>query len=215
MIFHAASLAALFFQQAQQAPVVAQCVLPLNTAPGLNQWIQPVLNLASILAVAGIAIWFFGATGRKEHRQWILDRKKAEWKDLLTRIAEIEHEIPVVRKDMPESLNFEAAVMGVLPRLRGMLFVYQSLKSSGFIGKWHSFAVHVSEKFMPEIDQLRMEYAAPYRGQESMENLKQQQEQCRKEESKVRRELYGLIEELRSLANKSLDIEERDPSGQK
>jgi hypothetical protein len=68
---------------------------------------------------------------------------------------------------------------------------------------------------MPEIDQLRMEYAAPYRGQESMENLKQQQKQCRQEESNVRRELYGLIEELRSLANKSLDIEERDPSGQK
>jgi hypothetical protein len=67
---------------------------------------------------------------------------------------------------------------------------------------------------MPEIDRLRMEYAAPYRGEASIESLKQQQEKCQQEESKARRELYGLIEELRSLANKSLGMEENEPLGQ-
>lgn len=84
MIIDAASIAALFLDQLAQVPVVVQCVLPPKVDPGLKQWIQPILNLVSIVAVIGIAIWSFGATSRKEHRRWILDQKKAEWKELLS-----------------------------------------------------------------------------------------------------------------------------------
>jgi hypothetical protein len=95
MILHAASMTALFVDQVTQAPAVVQCVLPANADPGLKQWIQPILNLVSILAVVGIAIFSFGATSRKEHRRWLLDQKKAEWKELIKTASEIESVIPL------------------------------------------------------------------------------------------------------------------------
>jgi len=84
MILHAASFAAFFVDQLAQAPVQIQCVLPPNTDPGWKQWTQPILNLVSIVAVVGIAIFSFGATSRKEHRRWVLDQKKVEWRELLS-----------------------------------------------------------------------------------------------------------------------------------
>jgi hypothetical protein len=74
MILHSASIAAFFVDQLAQAPVVVKCVLPTNADSGLKQWIQPILNLVSIVAVVGIAIFSFGATSRKEHRRWVLGR---------------------------------------------------------------------------------------------------------------------------------------------
>jgi hypothetical protein len=89
MIHHAVSIAAFFVDQVTQTPIAVQCVLPPNADPGLKQWIQPILNLVSIVAVVGIAIFSFGATSRKEHRRWVLDQKKAEWSQLLESVANI------------------------------------------------------------------------------------------------------------------------------
>ena len=94
MIFHVASIAAFFVDQLAQTPVVVQCVVPPDTDPELKQWVQPILNLVSIVAVVGIAIFSFGATSRKEHRRWVLDQKKAEWKELFSAITEIQKEFP-------------------------------------------------------------------------------------------------------------------------
>jgi hypothetical protein len=87
MALHAAAMMAFFVDQLPQA----QCVLPPNADTGLKQWIQPILNLVSIVAVVGIAIWSLGATSRKEHRRWVLDQKKAEWSALLHAVANVFH----------------------------------------------------------------------------------------------------------------------------
>lgn len=89
MILHAVSFVAFFVDQTQQTQCMAQCAMPPNADPWLKQWIQPILNLVSILAVVGIAIWSIGATSRKEHRRWVLDQKKTEWSLLLRSIASV------------------------------------------------------------------------------------------------------------------------------
>lgn len=112
MVFHLAGMIGALAGQVQQAPVVVHCVLPPSADSEWKQWIQPILNLVSIVAVAGIAIWSFGATSRKEHRRWVLDQKKVEWKALLGKAAEIEQVLPMVPATRTEIL------LDVTPRLK-------------------------------------------------------------------------------------------------
>ena len=105
MIIRAVSMVALFVDQVAQVPVVVQCVLPPSADPGLKQWIQPILNLVSIVAVVGIAIFSFGATSRKEHRRWVLDQKKAEWSGLLRATAEVQRVLRIVNTPNKERIE--------------------------------------------------------------------------------------------------------------
>ena len=89
MILHAASIAALFLDQAQPA----QCVPILLDSPW--KWI-----IQSVIPVAGgtlIAVWSFVQNRKSEqkqwernqrvgHEQWIRDQKKAEWRELLNAV---------------------------------------------------------------------------------------------------------------------------------
>jgi hypothetical protein len=90
MILHAASMAALFVDQATQAPVVAQCA---QAAPEpwlkwlLPTIVQTVVSLLSIFAGVCIAVRSFRANKETEHEQWIRDQKKAEWSLLLRGVA--------------------------------------------------------------------------------------------------------------------------------
>jgi hypothetical protein len=105
MILHAASFVAFFVTQAQQAQCVVQCI---PSVPGA--WWDRLLQflpqlIVSVIPVAGgvwIAIWSLRAMSKRDHERWILDQKKAEWKELLKKAAEIERTLPVVsmtRKD--------------------------------------------------------------------------------------------------------------------
>jgi hypothetical protein len=86
MILHAATLAAFLVDQIQQAPIVVQCVQkdePESWAKWLPTIVQTVVSLASITAGVLIAWRSFLATSEKDHRRWLLDQKKAEWRELL------------------------------------------------------------------------------------------------------------------------------------
>jgi len=93
MILHAASIVAHFIDQATQAPVQIQCVQQTTPEPMLK-WLLPtivqtVVSLLSIFAGVGIAVRSFRANKKTEHEQWVRDQKKAEWKQLLEGVANI------------------------------------------------------------------------------------------------------------------------------
>jgi len=86
MILQIASLAAIALGQTAQTPVVVQ--IQQTATESWVKWllptvIQTIVSLASITAGVWIAVASFRANSRKEHAQWILDQKKAEWRELL------------------------------------------------------------------------------------------------------------------------------------
>ncbi len=61
--------------------------------------VQTVVSLASIMAGVWIALWSFGATSKRDRERWLLDQKKAEWRELLASLYRIgEQYLPPHRK---------------------------------------------------------------------------------------------------------------------
>ena len=95
MIFHAASMVALFVDQLVHSPVQIQCVQ--QTSPeSWVKWLLPtvvqtVVRLLSIFAGVGIAVRSFRANKKSEHEQWIRDQKKEEWSALIRGVANVFH----------------------------------------------------------------------------------------------------------------------------
>ena len=98
MVLHAVVLIGLF---APTASLLAQ------TMHDLTQWIPTAVSLLSI----GIGVWIanpsihsarrltewsFKATSERDHERWVLDQRKVEWKELLTKTSEIEHAVPTL-----------------------------------------------------------------------------------------------------------------------
>jgi hypothetical protein len=99
MIHHAAAVAALLASQTSSAPIVVQLVQKTEPESWLK-WllpaiIQTVVSLLSIAAGVTIAWRSFHATSEKDHKRWLLDQKKAEWKELLKKASEIQRVLPV------------------------------------------------------------------------------------------------------------------------
>jgi hypothetical protein len=93
MILHAALMVAVFVDQLVQAAALVQC------APNAGQ--DPLgarLFLAALPSVFAIVIaWMvFRWNRNSDHRRWVLDSKKAEWKELLKFASAIEHFMPSV-----------------------------------------------------------------------------------------------------------------------
>jgi hypothetical protein len=91
MMFHAASITAFFLQQTPQPQCVVRCVQAAQE-PTLK-WLLPtivqtIISLASIAAGVLIAVWSFHATSNRGHKRWVLDQKRAEWKELLVGLSE-------------------------------------------------------------------------------------------------------------------------------
>jgi len=120
MILHATTLAVLFVQQVSQTPIVVQCVQSPAADLGWKQWIPTAVSLVSIGVGVWIAQWSFSATSERDHKRWILDQKKAEWKDLLAKAAEIEHVIPVASD---QGAAYEAIANRLGPLTRELLEV--------------------------------------------------------------------------------------------
>jgi uncharacterized membrane protein len=85
MMLSVASMIGVLTDQIGPAPVVVQC------APALDKgsiWAQLLIaSLPSVLAL--IVAWFaFWLNSRGERNRWVLDQKKAEWKELLAFAAE-------------------------------------------------------------------------------------------------------------------------------
>src|ERR1039457_70308 len=93
MILHAASMIAVFVDQAKQAQCAVQCI-PAVQEPwkwwfsALAPWIGPLLSgVVSIYVAWKVFHW----QGKKDRAQWVLDQKKAEWSALLRGVANVFH----------------------------------------------------------------------------------------------------------------------------
>src|ERR1700689_3389949 len=108
MILHVEVMAVFFVDQVTQAPVIVQCA---QAAPeqawkwglgALAPWVGPILSTAGSIYVA----WrVFRWQGKKDREQWLLDQKKAEWRELLDAIHV--NEPHIVRLGLPQEPSLE------------------------------------------------------------------------------------------------------------
>jgi hypothetical protein len=209
MILHVVSLFASLANAAPQQQVPVQCVLQPPPDSWLMPIIQTVVSLASITAGVCIAVASFRANKRAEHEQWIRDQKRAEWRELLIKIAEIEHEIPILVTGLPDHQKLEPIVLSILPPLRGTLFVYSTLESSGFIAKWELFVQYVSGRFMSTTRINRSVQTGTLGDPVSLDDIERWNDMSTKEEIEVRNRLHTLLGELRDLAHRSLEMKDK------
>jgi hypothetical protein len=99
MILHFASTAVHFADQLAQAPVQIQCMQEAAPESWLKLWlptiVQTVVSLASITTGVWIALWSFHMTGKRDHFRWMLDQKKAEWREILIAINACRDSLPL------------------------------------------------------------------------------------------------------------------------
>jgi len=85
MILHAASIAAFFLDQTQQAQCVVQCEAQSSI------WTHLLVSALPSLLALGVAWFAFWLNSRWNRKQWILDQKKAEWSVILRGVANVFH----------------------------------------------------------------------------------------------------------------------------
>jgi hypothetical protein len=165
MALHAAAMMAFFVDQAQQAPVQIQCLaaVPEPTLKWLLPTIiQTIISLASITAGVLIALWSFRktkeltewsfrATSEKDHERWVLDQKKAEWKVVLEKTAEVDRAFQ--RAESPNPIVSMHNLMEELPSARlelkkcwsSCLFIADVLKSKEIEERYLAFNKKLNE----------------------------------------------------------------------
>ncbi|MGB7984846.1 MAG: hypothetical protein WCF54_06770 [Terracidiphilus sp.] len=209
MILHAASIAAFFVDQLTQTPVQIQCVqqsMPESWLKSLLPTIvQTVISLTSIAAGVCIAVASFRANKKTEHEKWIRDQKKAEWKELLIKVAGIEEIIPIISTGLPDYKPLENAVLAILPLLRSNIFIHSALESKGFIGQWESYAQFVSGEFEARIKGDNDIQRSLVDVELTMEDRTNSDQLRQSAELKVRAQFHDLRNKLRTLAQKELE----------
>jgi hypothetical protein len=108
MILHAVSMVAVLVDQVQQAQCVFNCVLPTPEPVwkwwfgALAPWVGPLLSCVVSIFVA----WkVFSWQGAKDRKQWILDQKKSDWRELLRQSAEIQRIFRMVNTPNKERIE--------------------------------------------------------------------------------------------------------------
>ena len=81
MILHAASIAAFFVDQMAFEPVQIQCV---SNAGQDTILVRLLFDAVPSIFALGIAALVFYWNGGREHKRWVLDQKKVEWRELLS-----------------------------------------------------------------------------------------------------------------------------------
>jgi hypothetical protein len=122
---------------------------------------------------------------------------------LLAQIAEIEHEIPIAFPTVADHTRLKPIVLGVLPRLRGTIFIYPCLESSGFITQWELFVQYVDGRYMRNTLQSSSQL-----DREVPDVALKQLELSQEEETTVRDKFHAFMTELRDLAHSDLEIHE-------
>jgi hypothetical protein len=213
MILHTADKVAFFMYQVAELRFAVHFA---QTAPD-PEW-KSILQIAQgIIPVAGgvwIAWMAFGWNKKETHRQWVRDQSKAEWKEILVKVAGIEHDVPVIYSGMPEHKDLAANVIDVLPLLRGTVFIYPALESSGFIDRWESLVTYVSDGFMSRVEVNRAVQAGKIEGAVTDESKLRWKERSREAESEIRIRLHRLIRELREIAHGDLGLRKEQGTGQ-
>jgi hypothetical protein len=93
MIHHAVSMVAVFVGQMAQAPVQIQCVQAVGQDP---LWARLFVAAIPSIFALGIAWLVFRWNRKREHKQWVLDNKKIEWRALLELASKVEQFMPSV-----------------------------------------------------------------------------------------------------------------------
>ncbi len=177
--------------------------------------VQTAVSLLSIFAGVAIAVRSFRANTRSEQKQWernqraaqdqwAREQRRAEWKELLQQIANIEHKIPVLVSGPRDHKDLGPAVLSILPLLRGTVFIYPALRSSGFIAKWEEFLRYVSGKFALNTSTYHAIQTNTLGEPVSGEERARWMEINREEEVEIREMFHSLMSELRALAHESL-----------
>lgn len=93
MIFYAAAIAAVFVDQMAQTPISSPC-MPSE----LQDPLSARLFLAALPSVFALVVaWMVFRWNRKnDDRRWVLENRKAEWKELLAFASKVEHFMPSV-----------------------------------------------------------------------------------------------------------------------
>ena len=183
-----------------------QCVIPTGLTPHSVQISQVLLTLTPVIVAVCIAYFSFEATRNKEHRQWVRDQKKSEWKDVLTQLASIENNIPVLVTGIPEHKTLENDVLNILPLLRSTVFVYPVLVSSGFLGEWQEFLGYVSGSFKRVIS-TNLAVQKGMVDPVTIDDRIKWSDQSARVEVEIRQRFYRLLERLREVAHKDMEFD--------
>ena len=171
----------------------------------LPSLVQTVVSLASIAAGVWIAHWSFTETSSRNRAEWQRDQLRAEWKELLVKTAGIEHRIPVLVTGVPNHSGLEQAILDVIPQLRGTIFVYPYLQSSGFIEKWFSLLEYISGRFATNTGVYRSIATGTLGEPTSASDLERWHNLSTEAEVEVRKQFHALLNELRMLAHQSIE----------
>jgi hypothetical protein len=142
MVLQTADLLAFWVQAAQQNPVVVQFAqnqvpVQVQMVPekglAIASWIGPVISgLLSFFVAWMVFHW----QGKKEHKQWLRDQKKAEWSQLLRLLGEIKIKYFPVFKDKKTASNLVEASAQIVDDLDSatvsFLFTDSKLLEAGF-----------------------------------------------------------------------------------
>jgi hypothetical protein len=207
MILHAVSIAAFFVDQMAQAPVQIQCVMPPNADPVWKQWIPTAVSLISIGIGVWIARWSFRASSRRDHEQWVRDQKRIEWKELISHIAVIEKEVPIILSGMQKYEKLEPAVLAIVAMLDNTLFIWTKIQDSGFVGQWISFVAFVSNQFLPAVRQNNHATNEMLAGRLDIDTQNRIEQDWLKNEKEIRQKLSGLLNNLRTIAHDDMGIQ--------
>jgi len=131
MILHAASIAAIFVDQAQQPQCVFQCAQ--SASESWVKWLLPTGQ--TIFPVAGgvLIAWIaFRWNKNKEHEQWVRDQKKAEWRELLCSIASMRvilHPTEISHNHDAECIKLRPMAQQTLASILSAIFVRACFKN--------------------------------------------------------------------------------------
>ena len=158
-VLHVASIVALFVDTVAATPVEIRCAQQ-PTPESWVKWllptiIQTLVSLASIGAGVGIAVWSFRRNRQSEHEQWlrnqnagheqwVRDQKKAEWKELLAKAAEIERVLPSVPLPLKDRLSkvanrLKPAVNRLSVARASSVFLQDFFESEANVNRFTSF----------------------------------------------------------------------------
>jgi hypothetical protein len=234
LALHAAELLAFWAGAVQQSPVVvkfAQNPVPVQVqvANGgfWDKWgpsiLQTSVSLASIIAAVIISVVSFRNNRRlaneqwernqnAAHDQWIRDQKKAEWRELISKVSAIEEHIPVLVE--PNELDIDAlkeAILSVIPLLRDRIFIHDELERNKYRDQWLSLLNYVIRGLKSEKDSFKAcERTVKRNGEQSDPSPYDSFEYNHKlvafnsAQREVRDRWGKLMEELRMLSHQSL-----------
>jgi hypothetical protein len=204
MIPYVAKLVPHIINQVSQAPTVIQCLQKTEPDSWLK-WLLPTViqtfvSLASIAAGVLIAVNSFRANSKKEHKQWILGQKKAEWRELLKALAKLKKKYLPIYEDPDTALAFiqewENMQQKFDPISMPFIFIAQRLKNAGFFEDC-SFMDRTAQECAKLDLLLKLDSgAAGLNAEKSIQELY----------TKIETEYNGLVYETRLCAEEDLNV---------